>query len=617
MCGILVAMGVNKSQMQFGAALNLLTHRGPDHQGIVRFDDVFLGHTRLSIIDTSSNAHQPMNLRDKYSLVFNGEIYNFRELREELRTFGCQFETNSDTEVLLHGYSVWKHEVLEKLDGMFAFCLYDIQEKRIFVARDHIGIKPLFFSGDEGFILSSEIKSILELSSFKRKLNRSIIPGYFAHRYSYGIDTFFSGIQTFPPGHYAYINGNKIKFSKWWKLNKTPSDPDVENNFESEISNQLQRSVNAHTVSDVPISTYLSGGVDSSAVTKLAAQLRKEKIKAFTIGFANRENYRNEFSFSEIVAQDPLIDLEKILYCDESYLHDCRELTRFKDAPLGIPNEPLLYAMSKKVSKYAKVVLSGEGADELYGGYGRIFGMALDVEHEELLIQNRATELSDGYKLKLLENRVQRLLNNYRYVSLGQIYNLFNEKELVDEYDENMSSLVSQLFIESERASYFDQIRYFFLNFHVQGLLQRVDNCSMATSLEARVPFLSRSNINLAWSIPPSVNYKTNTTGIISQELYSEEHNIPKFALKKSLEGLLDKSVLYRKKEGFPVPLLDIIAPHFQDISKKLSHGAAVQLGVINSKYIQELLSEPSCLRTNARLVWFLYSFELFMDEYF
>ena len=369
----------------------------------------------------------------------------------------------------------------------------------------------------------------------------------------------------------------------------------------------------------MPISTFLSGGVDSSAITALAAASSKKKINAFTIGFANSDDYQNEFKYSDLAAKNSKILLDKILYSEESYLDDCRELTRFKDAPLGIPNEPLLYAMSKEISKHAKVVLSGEGADEIYAGYGRIFGMALDVENQE-------RKTNGGYNIDnfetpqnklILENRVQKFLNLYRYVDLKELKAIFVDHDLVRSYGQEISTLTFDLMKESGRTSYFEQVRYFFVYFHLQGLLQRVDNCSMATSLEARVPFLSKKNMEFVWNISPDIIYHTEEIGNYSQQQFSEIRNIPKYILKKSLENILDSKILYRKKEGFPVPLFKILEPKIEALSSKFLDGGLVQMGIINRDYLRENLTKKDWLNKNSKFFWFLYSLELFMEEYF
>ena len=385
MCGILGIIDKNNSidRNIFEKALNLLKHRGPDNKGIFHDKNFYLGHRRLSILDLSNVASQPMISKCKnYVIIFNGEIYNFLELRNELSKKGYRFYTNCDTEVLLNAFIEYGIEVVNKLNGMFSFCVYDKKKTTFYLVRDRFGIKPLYYYLDKTkFIFSSEIKAILKLLNSKPSLNYKALSSYLSYRYPILNDSFFNHIYSLPPAHYMKID---IKLQKtniiqyWDVLDKIKhQEQDLgEEYYIHTLKNLLFSSVKHRMTSDVPVGSFLSGGIDSSIITALMTTISKNTLKTFTIGF-DIKGY-NEFEFSDIISKKFKTQHYKILLKSNDYIDNIEKLISFKDHPLSVPNEVLLFLMSKELSKYIKVVLSGEGADELFAGYGKIYRSPYD-----------------------------------------------------------------------------------------------------------------------------------------------------------------------------------------------------------------------------------------------
>ena len=482
MCGILAYLGNKIQNEKFRSALDLMNHRGPDNTGVECYDNIMLGHKRLSIIDLSSSSNQPFEISD-YVIVFNGEIYNYIELKRE---HSIQTTTDSDTEVLLRMYIKYGYKCLGYLNGMFSFIIYNKITQDIFVARDRLGIKPLYvFEKNNEIIFSSEISSILYLypSDFDefglrqyRKL-RMTLKGY----------TIYEDIKQFPAASYS-ING---KITKYWDI--TPKQ--TKNPKDEELDFLLRDSVNLRKRSDVPVGTYLSGGLDSTILTYLL-----KPDHTWTVGFPEM----NEFDWADIA--DELLDSKhhKIIVSKDNFLETGEWMIKKRKEPLSVPNEILIYLMTKAVKKENTVVLSGEGADELFWGYDRIFRWA--NSQETLLI----SDFDEKY-----------------------CYGSNPDHEVIDFALENLPG-----------DNPLEKIAYFFQIHHLHGLLRRVDNSTMLCSVEARVPFVDHRLIEMM--IGASFDWKMG--------------NSFKEPLKRLYKGIIPQSIIDRKKIGFPVPLESIFS---------------------------------------------------------
>ena len=572
-----------------------INHRGPNAAGFYRNNNLVLGHVRLSIIDVRDLANQPMSSNSKnWNIVFNGEIYNFQEIKEELK---YDFSSNSDTEVIIAAVEEkgidW---FLSKANGMFAIALFNIEEQKLYLIRDRMGIKPLYFYNDgKNLIFSSEIKAILSSGLVDAQFNEEAVDEYLANRYVRAPYTFFKNIFQLIPGSYLSIDkGLSIVENKYWDL---PEEFNMSTEYnEEEILNELDLELNKaikyRLIADVPLGTYLSGGVDSSLITAITALNKNKKINTYTIGFKEV----NEFEYSKIIAERYKTDHHEILMHKEDYMSNWERLINFKDAPLGVPNEIPLAVMSSKLKEKITVVLSGEGADELMGGYGRIFRAPFDYENEDT---NKSF--------------YDYFISKYDYVPREMRDQLINTpKNYRDEFDAEIKASFNK---NSNEESVFK----FFHKYHVKGLLQRVDMTTMQTSVEARVPFLDHNLIEFSYrNIPYDLKLRwihdkaKSQAKLISSNQYSENLDTPKYLLRKLSYKYLPKEIVERKKIGFPVPLTEWF-DNLESLAKELLPNANwLKEGVVNN------LIEKSKTESRAgQILWMFINIELFRKNYF
>lgn len=585
---------------------DLLWHRGPDEEGYFYDKNIALGHRRLSIIDLKKGK-QPMET-ERYVIVFNGEIYNFQDLRRGLKKRGYSFKTDSDTEVLLKMYEAYQEKCIDYLEGMFAFAVWDKKKKELFIARDRLGVKPLYYTIlNKEIIFASEIKSILICPGFKKRLNIKVLNSYFQYRYIVGNETFFEGIYGLLAGHFLKFKQEEksLIIKEYWHLPLIAEKKDRGEDYYIQKTRELiLKSVEKRMISDVPLGAYLSGGLDSSIIVSAMANLKKrEPIQTFTIGF--KEEGFNEFKYATLVAEKLKTKHHEILLEAKDYFREMENLIRYKDAPLAVPNEVPLYLMSKELKKYITVVLSGEGADELFAGYGRIFRSYLEFKN-------------NGRYLDFF-------LEKYNYVSDNDLAKFFSS-DILDEINKEKYSysVFRDYFNKIEKLETEDKALYIFQNIHLQGLLQRVDMTTMAASVEGRVPFVDDHNlIEFTNEIP--FNYKIKWKSqqaekkAIKEKLKAEEISenldIPKYLLKKAFEDFLPKAILERKKIGFPVPLDNWFKGRFQNYAKNiLLDRKTTERGIFNKEYLGsgEFLRDLSGIN-----IWMMINLELFLRKYF
>jgi len=572
-----------------------IKHRGPDAGGIYIENNLGLGHRRLSIIDTREVSNQPMHSNSKiWHLVFNGEIYNFEEIKSQLN---YNFKTISDTEVILAAVEEkgldW---FINKANGMFAIALYNSETKDLFLVRDRLGIKPLYFYNDgDNFIFSSEIKAILSSGLVDAKFNEEAVDEYLANRYIRAPYTFFKNIFQVNSGTYLCVHKDLSAIeNKYWDI------PDAFNTFteynEDEIlkglDDELNKAIKYRLIADVPLGTYLSGGLDSSLITAITALNKKEKVNTYTIGFEEI----NEFEYSEVIAEKYKTDHHEILMKKADYMANWERLINLKDAPLGVPNEIPLAVMSSKLKEKITVVLSGEGADELMGGYGRIYRAPFDYANEDTK-----------------EPFYDYFISKYDYVPRSMRDQLINTpKSYRAEFDTEIKADFSKSCNE-------ESVFKFFHKYHVKGLLQRVDMTTMQTSVEARVPFLDHNLIEYSYHKIPydlKLKWKDEASKVkaknMSSSHYSEELDTPKYLLRKVSYDYLPKEIIERKKVGFPVPLTEWFS-NLEILAKELLPKANwLKEGVVDD------LIEKSKIESRAgQILWMFINIELFRKKYF
>lgn len=573
-----------------------IAHRGPD-AGKYYIDDEYLalGHRRLSIIDTSEEANQPMHSHSgDWVIVFNGEIYNFVEIKELLN---YPFKNSSDTEAILAAIEIkgidW---FLCQANGMFAMAIFNKRSKELFLVRDRIGIKPLYyFADDDKIVFSSEIKGILSSGLVEANFNEAAVDEYLANRYIREPYTFFENIFQVKAGTYIKIDANlKSKVIKYWDLPKvfnTEIDYDEEKLLH-QFDVELSKSIKYRLISDVPLGTYLSGGVDSSLITAITAINKNKSVNTYTIGFPEL----NEFQYSQIVANKYKTNHHEVLMTKQSYIDNWERLIRFKDAPLGVPNEIPLAVLSKKLKEKITVVLSGEGADELMGGYGKIFRLPFD---------HKNSSSSKSF--------YEQLIADYEYVPRHMRDQFINtptyyRKEFDDWIKEEFSGRSDE-----------ENIFRFFYKYHVKGLLQRVDITTMQSAVEARVPFLDHNliefvyskvpyELKLRWKNPEAIEKAT----LLKAGNYSEKLDTPKYLIRKLSYKYLPTEIVERLKVGFPVPLTEWFG-NLEELAKEL----LPNVKWLKSGVLDELVEKSKKEHRAGQILWMFINIEIFRRNYF
>ncbi len=596
--GIFSTSGVPKIKERIEKMNEAIHHRGPDAQNsFVDNEKVGLGHVRLSIIDVQERSNQPMLTRSKsWGIIFNGEIYNYQELKEELT---YDFITDSDTEVILAAVEEkgvdW---FLKKANGMFAMALYNLTEKKLFLIRDRMGIKPLYyFMNEEQLIFSSEIKGILSSGLIEASFNEAAVDEYLANRYVRSPYTFFENVFQIPPGTYLSIDEDcNYEMKEYWTI---PEDFNVSEDYDEEaiakkFEEQLVKAIKYRLIADVPLGAYLSGGVDSSLITAVTALHKEEKVNTYTIGF----DELNEFNYSKLIAELYNTDHHQIRLKKDDYIGNWEKLIKFKDAPLGVPNEIPLAVMSDKLKEKITVVLSGEGADELMGGYGRIFRAPFDYEHSS---EETIGSFYDYFIAK------------YEYVPRAMRNELINTPKV---YREEFDAKISKEFSKNPNNQ---NVFRFFHKYHVKGLLQRVDMTTMQTSVEARVPFLDHELIEFSYKeVPYELKLKWNNKAAenkarsMDSSMYSEDLDTPKYLLRKVSYNYLPKEIIERKKVGFPVPLTEWFENLESLAQEVLEKAKWLKEGVVN-----DLIEKSKTEVRAGQILWMFINIELFRRNYF
>ncbi|MGE7914725.1 asparagine synthase (glutamine-hydrolyzing) [Lysinibacillus xylanilyticus] len=526
--------------------MNTIIHRGPDSGGIHSDDKVTLGFRRLSIIDLSDVANQPLYSADgNIVLVFNGEIFNFQELRADLIAKGHNFKTHSDSEVIIYGYVEYGVEFVKKLRGMFAFCIWDKKNDLQFIARDGFGIKPLYYTEnttDGTFIFGSEIKSFMPHPSFIKELNKNALRPYLTFQYSSMDETFFKGVYKLQPAHYMLIQNGQKKIVQYWDKKFHAKEAPIEKYVE-EIRTTVRESVDAHQISDVKVGSFLSGGIDSSYITSL---LRPDK--SFSVGFSDYEDMFNETNLAKDLSDTLNIQNERKYISADECFEALPKIQWHMDEPQSNPSSVPLYFLSELASKDVTVVLSGEGADEIFGGYSWYQNSGKMQKYEKVPFGIR--KALRGIAEALPKNQYTHFL-----VKGGQTVEerFIGEAVVWDEEDAlnvlkpdykngpSVKSITKRIYDEVPGDDDVTKMQYLDLNLWMPGdILLKADKMSMAHSIELRVPFLDKEVMELAKNIPS--RYRVNDIDT-------------KYVLRQAAHQELPEEWAKRPKLGFPVPI--------------------------------------------------------------
>ena len=603
MCGITGFINNKDNKKEIAKRMaDKIAHRGPDGEGYYIDENVALAHRRLAIIDLNT-GQQPMFNKDKtLVIVFNGEIYNYLEIKDELKKLGYSFSNKSDTESIIYGYQEWGKNVVNHLRGMYSFAIYDIKNKELFMARDKWGIKPLYYGLFNGtFMFGSEIKSFLEHPDFKKELNTDILSAYLCFNSTPTTETFFKGVYRLEPGHTLTYKDNKIEINKFFQIDITPKEQDM-NKIVSDIKDAMKNSVEYHQISDVEVGSFLSSGIDSSYLVSLA-----RPDKTYTVGYDNPKY--DEIKYAKDLTEKLGISNTSKKITKEEYINNFEKIMYYMDEPLADPSAIALYFVAEIASKDVKVVMSGEGADEFFGGYGTYLEdisqswymkIPYFIRHAAAMV---AKLLPDVRGLNFIYRRGQHL-EDYN-IGLGRVFR--------DEEARKIVKFGNQIPTKEIVASYYKDYKgkddtskrqvidyYFWL---VKDFLHAVDRNAMMFSLEARTPFLDDKVYEVAKNLPFSAKINTVTT---------------KPALREAAKSVIPNESYKKKKLGFPVPLREWIKEDdlYNQIKVKFESDNAKKF--FNQKKIQKLLeTHKSGKKDCYKKVWTIYTFLVWYDVYF
>ena len=606
MCGIVGFVGARENaQTILQAMMDRIAHRGPDGQGQFLEGPVALGQRRLSIIDLDGGKQPMYNEDSSLVVVFNGEIYNFQALTAELQAAGHTFATRSDTEVLLHGYEEWGKGMLDRLRGMFTFALWDRKAETLFLARDHFGIKPLYYyQNEEGELLfGSEIKSFLDHPGFHKALNEDQLSLYLSYQYSPGEDTFFRGVKKLLPAHCLTWQGGEIKIERYWQPAFTPDEGPALAEWEQAIADAMTESVAAHKIADVEVGSFLSSGVDSSYMAALA-----KVDKTFTVGFANKQYDETDFA-KEFSAH---IGVKNYAYriTPEEYWANLGRIQYHMDEPLADAASVALYFVNREAAKQVKVCLSGEGADEFFGGYN-IYKEPFTVSWYDKLplwlrraVGAAASVLPPVPGVNFLVRRGRPL--EERYIGNTNLMGERRKRQLLKNYTGRIlpTDLSRPYFEQTRGQDAVTRMEYCDLNLWMVGdILLKADKMSMANSLELRVPFLDRKVFDLACRIPTSCKVNAAQT---------------KIAMRGAAEKTIPPKTADKKKLGFPVPVRAWLREEKYAAILREAFASEAAEKFFNTAALNKMLDQHlSGKRDNWRQLWCVFIFLVWYDEYF
>jgi asparagine synthase (glutamine-hydrolysing) len=596
-----------------------LKHRGPDDSGEYLKDNLGLGFRRLSIIDLAG-GHQPMSNADgSVWIVYNGEIYNHLEIRKYLETKGHKYKSRSDTETIIHAYEEYGEDCIHHLRGMFAFAIYDHNKDNLFIVRDRLGIKPLYYYNCDDFIIfGSEIKALLAYDQVPRELNLNALGEQMALKYTLDDQTLFEGIKKLMPGHILSLTNGYIKIREYWDIDYQPADPDMPESWYVERFTELfDESVKMRLMSDVPLGMFLSGGIDSSAIAARMSLMVKQPIKTFSVAFEDREF--NEFEYSRLSAEQCGAESYEITMTPHEFLAELPHMIYQEDEPIAHPSSVALYFVARLAQNHVKVVLTGEGSDELLAGYERYY---------QTLYNLKAGRIMDAMLMKPVRDRVFRplidilpdkfpyknkairtavyldsdldtiFLDNYSTFS-REMQQILYADGVVNGFDiENLYSNYHEIFSRCNSDQPLNKMLYADIKTYLLELLMKQDQMSMAASIESRVPFLDHKLVEFTASLPITLKLKGFDT---------------KRILRMAMKGRIPETILSRSKKGFPVPIESWFRDEYKDLVKDILFDERTRKrGIFNYKLIEHIVGKhQNGDRNFSDQIWTLINFEL------
>jgi asparagine synthase (glutamine-hydrolysing) len=625
MCGIAGIMkfrsGVRAETTVLRQMCAAMVHRGPDDEGVYVDGPVGIAMRRLSIVDLAT-GHQPLSNEDgTVWIVFNGEIYNHATLRKDLEAKGHHYRTNSDTETIVHAYEEYGHNCVKHLRGMFAFAIWDAGRKKLFIARDRLGIKPLYYRRTpDHLVWGSEIKVVLAGSGGNTEFDRTTLPEYLAFGYLSGADTFYQGIQKLLPGHWMEVDSTgQIKIEQYWDLSVEQNrQARSESDYIATYRSMLEEAVSSHLMSDVPLGVFLSGGLDSSAVAALMTKIRRAPVETFSVGYA--EDAYSELPYARIVAKHLNSVHHEVLVSQQEFFDALPHLIWQEDEPIVWPSSVPLYFVARLARAHVKVVLTGEGSDETLAGYTRYAFTMKNAAWDRIyrgIVPGAVRSVVRGSiaDSRLLGATIRRKLshtflardgNSWASFYFDNFFSAFGETDqaglLTDQVRQECadgSAYANVLhYWEHSSGEMLQRLLYTDIKTYLVELLMKQDNMSMAASIESRVPFLDHPLVEFATNIPQSLQ----VGGFAGKHI-----------LKKAVEDLLPRSILYRPKLGFPTPWSRWLAgSQLGVIRNLLLEPRSTERGLFQPSAVERLFEEHQRgYRDHADRIWRLLNLEL------
>ena len=634
MCGIngivLAGRGRHVERGVLERMRDVISHRGPDDVGLLLDGEAGLGHRRLSIVDVAA-GHQPMQNEDgTLHVVYNGEIYNHADHRPWLEARGHTYRTHCDTETVLHLYEEKGRACVEDLRGMFAFAIWDSARRELFIARDRLGVKPLYYvhADDGSLYFASEIKALLEARAVRPSLNYAALPDYLANHGTSGDETLFEGVRRLAPGHTLLWRDGRIDIQKYWDLTyargeETEAGGKSDDDYVAEWSELFRTSVRLRLMADVPLGMFLSGGIDSSAIAAVMSGMVDEPIKTFSVAFAERE--ANELSYARMVAEAFKTDHHEVVVSPSEFFEALPVLVWHEDEPLAHPSSVALNFVSRLAARHVKVVLTGEGSDEMMAGYERyyktVLQLSLGPRYQRLVpgplrraVAARVASLAPASRLRrklsrtflCLEPDVESLyFDNFAVFNSGMQRALLTAEAReraggsLDPYAD-----MRRYFETAEADDVLDRMLYADTKTYLHELLMKQDQMSMAASIESRVPFLDHKLVEYTARLPRRMKLRG------ARET--------KHVLRRAMKGVLPEAILTRGKMGFPVPVGKWFRGEYRHLLDEyvLSERAAAR-GVFDPEFVRGLVARHLAGEEHTERLWALVNFEMWQRRFF
>jgi len=625
-CGIAIPNRLNRSvdESMLIRMRDSLTHRGPDDAGLHIDGGVGLAHRRLSIVDLAG-GHQPMPNEDgTIWIAYNGEVYNHNELRPELEAKGHVYQNSSDTETIIHLYEEHGTRAVESLRGMFAFAIWDRTRRKLVLGRDRLGVKPLYYAiADDGVLyFASEIKALIEARAVRPELNYDALADYAANRATSGDETLFRGVRRLAPGCLLIWNDGTVRIERYWDLSFAKSDKALSDaEYFDKFEDLFEESVRLRLMADVPLGMFLSGGIDSSAILAVMSEMVAEPVKTFSVAFEERE--ANELYYARTVAKTFGTDHHEVIVTPQQFFDSLPGLVYQEDEPIAHPSSVPLFFVSELAKQYVKVVLTGEGSDELLAGYdkyrktvlnlavGKMYHGAVPAPIRRTIGQS-VSALQRGSRISqklsrtflCLEPSIEEIyFDNFSVFTRAMQQQLFTEQTREQMGEQNPYRSAADLMERVDSKNLLDQLLGADMKTYLHELLMKQDQMSMAASIESRVPFLDHKLVEFAAGLPVNLKLRNMTT---------------KYILRRTMRGRLPKEILTRRKMGFPVPVGNWLRGSFSHVlDEYVLSDRAMERGIFYRNFVRELVVRHKSGENHTERLWTLINFEIWQRRFF